>query len=387
MLPKTWTPVTIPEQKSLEWKIVTKDVPAHYDARFFDGKAGDYVKRDEPKVIRFWQATDPAVAPLDAEQIIRDEVAARRLEPLHGAGCPGGMVRVRGRMKDWEIVDILQDTSCRVGPDGSWNPSKLCYIYDLRNFARNYEFLRDEKRVGKNPAPSDQVDWVGTSAARIARITTRALRAREYGVSGFAAQLHGKPLLEKDLDYCMDRYEYPNVKGAYPVIMVNWFDARSICEGDGKRLCSEDEWTFGCEGEEASPYPTGDIKDPTACNFDRVRKANLDEATVMQFDTPAARKMIAALFGAVPSGAMERCTSSFGVHDLTGNVDEWTHWSAPGRPRDMSANAGKGLLSTMKGGFWGPVRNRCQPSTSSHGPDFLFYQQGFRCCSNAGHGQ
>ncbi len=25
----------------------------------------------------------------------------------------------------------------------------------------------------------------------------------------------------------------------------------------------------------------------------------------------------------VPSGSMDRCVSPFGVHDMTGNVDEW----------------------------------------------------------------
>jgi|CZKU01.1.fsa_nt_gi hypothetical protein len=55
-----------------------------------------------------------------------------------------------------------------------------------------------------------------------------------------------------------------------------------------------------------------------------------------------------------------------------GNVDEWTTSVVPGeRP------------SILKGGYWGPVRTRCRPSTRAHGETFAFYQQGFRCCRDA----
>jgi sulfatase modifying factor 1 len=36
----------------------------------------------------------------------------------------------------------------------------------------------------------------------------------------------------------------------------------------------------------------------------------------------------------------------------------------------------------LKGGYWGPVRTRCRPSTRVHGLDFSFYQQGFGCCAD-----
>ena len=59
----------------------------------------------------------------------------------------------------------------------------------------------------------------------------------------------------KDMSFCIDRFEYPNKKGEYPLIYVNWFDSKKLCESDGKRLCNEEEWTFACEGEDATPYP------------------------------------------------------------------------------------------------------------------------------------
>jgi sulfatase modifying factor 1 len=37
----------------------------------------------------------------------------------------------------------------------------------------------------------------------------------------------------------------------------------------------------------------------------------------------------------------------------------------------------------LKGGYWGPVRDRCRPMTIAHDENFAFYQIGFRCCSEA----
>ena len=69
--------------------------------------------------------------------------------------------------------------------------------------------------------------------------------------------------------FCIDRYEYPNEAGALPVVMVSFIEARDACQTEGKRLCTEDEWTFACEGEERLPYPYGYERDATACNIDR----------------------------------------------------------------------------------------------------------------------
>ena len=43
----------------------------------------------------------------------------------------------------------------------------------------------------------------------------------------------------------------------------------------------------------------------------------------------------------------------------------------------------KPYKSTLKGGYWGPVRARCRPITSTHNEWFSFYQVGFRCCQDA----
>jgi formylglycine-generating enzyme required for sulfatase activity len=193
-----------------------------------------------------------------------------------------------------------------------------------------------------------------------------------------------------NLDYCVDRFEYPNVPGELPAVMLSWEDSRRLCEARGARLCSEDEWTFACEGEAALPYPYGydryvsresrfpdHVVQGDGCNLDVIRKgvhADIPKMMHNRFNRVVLGE-IDRLWAGVPSGSRARCVSPFGVYDLTGNIEEWTARS-PGRPHLAGGNA------TLKGGYWSPVESRCQPGNTWHGPGHVFYQTGFRCCAN-----
>ena len=175
----------------------------------------------------------------------------------------------------------------------------------------------------------------------------------------------------QEMRFCIDRYEYPNQRGAYPWIMVSWTESSALCTRQGERLCTEAEWTFACEGEEAIPYPYGYERDATACVSDRAW-STVDARELSPRDSTRALSEIDRLWQGESSGSRFRCKSPFGVYDLVGNVDEWTTSVVHGeRP------------SILKGGYWGRVRDRCRPSTRAHGEDFIFYQQGFRCCADA----
>ncbi|HVJ93587.1 MAG TPA: SUMF1/EgtB/PvdO family nonheme iron enzyme [Labilithrix sp.] len=228
--------------------------------------------------------------------------------------CLPGMVEVSGNMKQDALVDDLQLQACTSWIDRKW--PERCAHYDRNK-------------------------W-------------RAL---------------SKNLPVEPLHFCIDRFEYPNRKGEYPAIFITWYDARDACEADGKRLCTEDEWTFACEGEEARPYPNGYTRDPKACLNDRPWRA-FREAALASRDRVSDE--LDRLWQGLPSGARPLCKSPFGVYDMTGNVDEWTRTS----------NALAERQSVMKGGYWGPVRTRCRPATRAHDELHTFYQQGFRCCAD-----
>jgi formylglycine-generating enzyme len=169
--------------------------------------------------------------------------------------------------------------------------------------------------------------------------------------------------------FCIDRFEYPNKQGEKPAVMKTWYEARDACKADGKRLCGDSEWTLACEGQQRLPYPYGLERSADACNIDKPHPAVNERALASRRtrDAEAAR-----LWQGESSGARASCVSSYGVFDMTGNVDEW-----------VVNERGVPFQSALKGGYWGPVRDRCRPTTTAHGEDFSFYQIGFRCCSDA----
>ncbi len=229
--------------------------------------------------------------------------------------CGPGMVHVAGKMKQHFLLDDLQLQACTKWIDRKW--PERCAEYD-----------RDK--------------WLTIS----------------------------KELPTQSIDVCIDRFEYPNRKGEYPIIMVSWYEARDACKNEGKRLCSEDEWTFACEGEEATPYPNGYARESDACLNDQPWK-KFDGQALMPRTGKNAMLELDRLWQGLPSGSRPHCKSKSGVYDLTGNIDEWTKSSIAGeRP------------SVLKGGYWGPVRTRCRPATKAHDETHTFYQQGFRCCAD-----
>jgi formylglycine-generating enzyme len=186
-------------------------------------------------------------------------------------------------------------------------------------------------------------------------------------------------LRPRRIAFCIDRYEYPNQSGAHPAWMLDWYKAQATCESKGKRLCYASEWTAACEGPEHSPFPYGWERDHNKCNIDNffIEPKKWPNGAFLFYsrDAKIALGELARLDQSVASGAFDGCTSGFGVHDLTGNVDEWVISDVA--PREKSLWAG------LKGGAWGHVRSQCRPTTYSHDPGFSYYFVGFRCCSDA----
>jgi formylglycine-generating enzyme required for sulfatase activity len=189
------------------------------------------------------------------------------------------------------------------------------------------------------------------------------------------------PSAEKRISFCIDRYEYPNRKGAHPAWMLDWYQAQATCESKGKRLCWASEWTAACEGPDHTPFPYGWERDHDKCNMDNFfiepKRPNPKGQFFFYSKIPeVALKELSRLDQSVPSGSMEMCKSGFDAYDMPGNVDEWVTSDEP--PREASQWA------ALKGGAWGHVRSQCRPATYSHEPGFAYYFVGFRCCSDAG---
>jgi formylglycine-generating enzyme len=196
---------------------------------------------------------------------------------------------------------------------------------------------------------------------------------------GFAHQQRCR-LRPRRIAFCIDRYEYPNRAGAHPTWMLDWYKAQATCESKGKRLCDASEWTAACEGPEHTPFPYGWERDHTKCNIDNFYIEPKKWGRNGQFlfyskDPKIALGELSRLDQSVASGSIEGCASGYGVHDMTGNVDEWVVSDVA--PREKSLWAG------LKGGAWGHVRSQCRPMTYSHDPGFSYYFVGFRCCRDA----
>jgi formylglycine-generating enzyme len=162
----------------------------------------------------------------------------------------------------------------------------------------------------------------------------------------------------KPLRFCIDKWEYTNTPDEPPLSNVSWTVSRDMCRSMGKRLCTETEWVFACEGEDMLPYPTGYSRDATKCNFDQMEL--VDKRGKMRDLRRLGREM-------------PKCASPFGVMNMVGNVDEWAEREKAWTP----------WRASLKGGWWLAARNRCRPATTGHDEFFFEVQTGFRCCQEA----
>ena len=228
-----------------------------------------------------------------------------------------------------------------------------------------------EKQPPAGACPTDMVEVEGDYCPAPEQVCEEFISEKRDRCERFRQKVRcvGKPAAKH---FCIDRYEFPNEAGRKPTVSVTWDQARDVCANEGKRLCMAEEWTLACEGPERKPYPFGYARDATACNFDKPYIIPDNDA----YDDPRTRAAeTARLNQSEPSGSRKACVSDYGVVDMTGNVDEWVvneHGSAQGPE----------FQSGLKGGYWGPVRNRCRPMTTDHNHWHHGYQIGFRCCKD-----
>jgi sulfatase modifying factor 1 len=143
----------------------------------------------------------------------------------------------------------------------------------------------------------------------------------------------------------------------HPVVCVSWDDAQAYLRwlsgktGKAYRLLSEAEWEYAARAGTTTRRPWGDDAE-AGCG-----DANIADAT--------ARRLVAGIGAAIacddghghtsPAGAYR--ANAFGLHDMIGNVWEWTAdcWtqSYAGRPTDGGASTtGDCSRRVMRGASW-----------------------------------
>ncbi len=163
------------------------------------------------------------------------------------------------------------------------------------------------------------------------------------------------------LEFCIDRFEYTAPGERLPQNYASFMIASKVCASQGRRVCTESEWNFACEGEEMLPYPYGFTRE-LFCNQDRTDLFEENPRVQVLKDHRKA------------SDELPRCRSPFGVYNLVGNLDEPVL-------REAQRYAYP-FRNGLKGGWWMAGRNRCRAVTTAHDDHYKDIQIGVRCCQD-----
>ena len=167
----------------------------------------------------------------------------------------------------------------------------------------------------------------------------------------------------------------------HPVVHVSWNDASAFCAWTGSRLPTEAEWEYAARGGLVGcRFPWGDELEPGG-----EHRMNVFQGTFPSKDTAAD-----GYAGTAPVQAFE--PNGYGLHQMTGNVWEWTaDWFSPGyyrqSPRENPPGPSAGTARVMRGGSYLCHASYCNryrvDARSSNTPDSSTGNLGFRVVRDA----
>ncbi len=155
--------------------------------------------------------------------------------------------------------------------------------------------------------------------------------------------------------FYVDVLPWPNEADAIPTTNVTRQEAELLCEGKGKRLCTELEWERACKGPENLRYEYGAAYDARPCGAGQAADVSARH----------------------PSGEKPACRSAFGVREMHGGAWEWTDSTWRRGPQ-----RGETPLGVLRGGNdpSGELATRCA-SARPVSPGGHTAAIGFRCCA------
>ena len=150
----------------------------------------------------------------------------------------------------------------------------------------------------------------------------------------------------------------------HPVVQVSARDAAAYCAWRGLRLPTEEEWELAARGADGRRFPWGN-QGPAEGG---ARRASYGTGQCCAADASD------GFLRTAPAGSFPDGASPFGLHDMAGNVWEWT----------ASPYAGAGGEVAIRGGGWGN-NPYCLRASYRHGnrPDIGLDMVGFRCAGDS----
>jgi hypothetical protein len=315
-MPKTW--------KRDEKKYIKQKTSKHKSSMDIKVRSGPVAYPIESPIIKESQATSQNI---DSRQKTDIEMKRERLPDFNSLNIP--LYKQGGNKSDEQNKRHAQKRNpSEIMPEETGgDDSANMVMYNADGEERNNPHGYDEGTYGKSESGTG-IGLVGDNGDGAKRCPDEMVLIPEHD----------------DLSsFCIDRFEYPNVRGSKSQFGVSFLAAGRFCASSGKRLCYEDEWTEACRGVSRTAFPYGNkhVKD----------KCNTDGNSVLSV-----------------GGEYGECVSDYHIYDLTGNLWEWV----------IEKRTGNGVL--RGGSFMDPGVSGCSTRTIGENVKINIGSAGFRCC-------